>query len=99
LAFKEFAGYLNVPAADYQLDVTPEGAPQTVVARFSAPLSGLGGGTAVVFASGFLSDPTKAGSFGLFAALNDGTVLPLEQVPVPAENLSWGNLKAAYSNE
>ena len=42
--------------------------------RIPAPLSGLGGGTAVVFASGFLSGDDPA--FGLFA-LTDGTVLTL----------------------
>ena len=45
---------------------------------FSSSLSGLGGGSAVVFASGFLSGDDPA--FGLFAALADGTVLTLPAV-------------------
>jgi len=72
------ADYLEVPAASYVLDVKPAGSPD-VVASFTANLSGLGGGAATVFASGLLGgDP----SFGLFAALPDGTVVELPIVPV-----------------
>jgi hypothetical protein len=68
-----------VPAADYVIGVAPEGA--DVIAEFVAPLSGLGGGSAVVFASGFLSGDDPA--FGLFAALGDGTVLELPAYVAP----------------
>ena len=75
----DYTGYISVPPASYTLDVTPEGDPNTIVASFTADLSGLGGGAAVVFASGFL-DTTIANqngeAFGLFAALADGTVVP-----------------------
>ena len=76
LAYGSFSGYVEVPAADYTLGVAPSGS--DAIAAFTAPLSGLGGGSAVAFASGFLApavviDP----AFGVFAALADGTVLEL----------------------
>ena len=73
LTYGEFSGYNQVPAADYTIGIAPTGGES--IADFVAPLSGLGGGSAVVFASGFLSGDEPA--FGLFAALNDGTVLEL----------------------
>jgi len=79
LSYGEFSGYRGVPAKDYILDVYAGGA---VAASFEAPLSGLGGGAAVVFASGFLNpDGNNDGpSFGLFAALPDGNVIELPAI-------------------
>ena len=74
LAYGEFSGYVEVPAMDYTIGIAPTGGES--IADFIAPLSGLGGGSAVVFASGFLSGDDPA--FGIFAALEDGTVLGLE---------------------
>ena len=74
LAYGEFSGYVEVPAMDYTIGIAPAGGES--IADFIAPLSGLGGGSAVVFASGFLSGDDPA--FGVFAALEDGTVLGLE---------------------
>ena len=73
LSYGSFSGYVEVPAADYVVGVAPAGG--TSIADFVAPLSGLGGGSAVVFASGLLLGEEPA--FGLFAALGDGSVLEL----------------------
>ena len=78
-AYGDFTGYFSVPAGSYNLDITPAEDNSTVVATFGADLSGLGGGAAVVFASGFLSpaDNQNGEAFGLFAALPTGDVVAL----------------------
>ena len=81
-AYTDITVYLSVPAAEYILEVTPGNDNSTIVATYYADLSSLGSGAGVVFASGFL-DPTtnqNGEAFGLFAALADGTVLPLTSV-------------------
>ncbi len=92
LEYQTFQGYLYVPAADYTLTVAPTGGDP--IAAFTAPLSGLGGTAAVVFASGFLGmEP----AFGLFAALPDGVVVPLTpDGSVATEEASLGTVKALY---
>lgn len=75
--YGDLTGYVAVPPAVYTLDVTPGADNTTVVASFQADLSGLAGGAAVVFASGFLSpaNDQNGPAFGLFAALPNGTVV------------------------
>ena len=77
LAFGEFTPYLELDPGVYDLAVRATGSPNTV-ASYRADLSGLAGGAAYVFASGFLADTP---AFGLFAALADGTVLELPVTP------------------
>ena len=84
-SYGDFSGFVEVPAADYTLGVAPAGG--DIIAAFTAPLSGLGGGSAVAFASGFLSGDDPA--FGLFAALNDGTVLALPALEQDCAGV-WG---------
>jgi hypothetical protein len=82
LTYGSFSGYKTVLPWSYTLDVTPGNDNSTVVASFQADLGGLGGGAAVVFASGFL-DPSgnqSGPAFGLFAALPNGDVVALPAV-------------------
>ncbi|MBN2091949.1 DUF4397 domain-containing protein, partial [candidate division KSB1 bacterium] len=46
--------YLSVPPADYTIDIT-DASGSVVVATYTAPLSGLANGAAIVFASGFFN--------------------------------------------
>ncbi len=87
-AYGDITDYINVPAASYIVDITPGDDNNTIVASFNADLSGLEGGSAVVFASGFL-DPSvnqNGEPFGIFAALSDGTVVPFSIVTSKEED-------------
>jgi len=77
-SYGDFTPYLSVPAAEYYLDVKPAGS-AAIVATYRADLSGLGGQAIKVLASGLLSGIP---SFGLYAVLNDGTVVELPLAPV-----------------
>lgn len=81
-AYGDITDYLSVPPASYTLDVTPGNDNETIVASYTADLSGLAGGAAVVFASGFLTpDASQDGAaFGLFAALPTGDVVAFEPI-------------------
>ncbi|MBD3374744.1 T9SS type A sorting domain-containing protein, partial [candidate division KSB1 bacterium] len=75
-AYGDMTDYLAVPPQMYLLDVYAAGT-ETLVETFDANLSGLAGGAAAVFASGFLSpdDDQDGPAFGIFAALPDGQVV------------------------
>ena len=82
LSYGSFSGYVEVAANDYTIGIAPTGGES--IADFVAPLSGLSGSSAVVFASGFLSGDEPA--FGLYAALENGTVLMLESGSLSIES-------------
>ncbi|MBL0341635.1 MAG: DUF4397 domain-containing protein [Bacteroidetes bacterium] len=70
-AYSDITPYLNVPAAAYTLDVTPGNDNTTIVATYFADLTTLAGGSAVVFASGFLVPTANQNgpAFGLWLHL------------------------------
>ncbi len=78
------SGYLELPTADYSLNVT-DASGATVVASYAAPLQTLGlqGEALTVLASGFLdpSQNSNGPAFGLWVALaSGGNLIPLPQV-------------------
>jgi len=79
LSYGNFSPFFALPAADYILDITPAGNPSVIVGFFRADLRNMDGASATVFASGFLSpgDNQNGPELGLFAALEDGTVIQL----------------------
>ncbi len=86
LAYSEFAGYLELPTADYSIQVRDQSG-TTTVAEFAAPLATLGleGASLAVVASGFL-DPANNNNgpaFGLYVALpSGGELIALPSVPI-----------------
>ena len=78
LAFGEYTTYLELPSADYILDIKAANT-DPIVATYLAPLSLLDGQAIRVIASGYLNDMP---GFGLFAVLPDGTVIELPSAPV-----------------
>jgi deoxycytidylate deaminase len=86
LSYGQYAsGYLNLPTADYVIDVT-DGSGMSNVRSYSAPLQTLNlqDEAIVVLASGFLNSPENSYGhpFGLYAALASGGHL----VPLPPIN-------------
>jgi hypothetical protein len=87
ISYGDFAGYLNLPTADYTLQVR-DAANSTIVAAYSAPLStlGLDGAVITVLASGFLNPAVNSNgpAFGLYVALpTGGPLVPLPSVAIP----------------
>ncbi len=71
LDYGDYAGYVQVPVGDYTIDVAAHGS-TTPVASFAAPLTGLGGGTGIVFATGFLTPTLTDSAFTLILTTPSG---------------------------
>jgi hypothetical protein len=78
LSFGNYSAYVSAPADLYYLDIRPSGSPD-ILNTYAADLSGLGGQSVTVVASGRLvGEP----GFVPLAVLADGTVLELQASPV-----------------
>jgi hypothetical protein len=91
IAYGSYAGYLELPTADYRLQVRDESG-TTTVAEYSAPLAALGlnGVAAVAVASGFLNPAVNndGPAFGIYVALPaGGPLVQLPSVPISTARL------------
>ena len=92
ISFPSFAGYLELPTADYTLNIT-DASGSTVVASYLAPLStlSLDGAAITVVASGFLDPSQNSGGapFGLWVATAaGGNLIPLPAAPLSIRDFS-----------
>ncbi len=78
--YGDASGYLTVSPTWYPIEIAPAGV-STALVKYVADLSGLGGKSALVIASGFLSPAANNNgpSFKILAVLADGTVVELPQ--------------------
>jgi hypothetical protein len=88
---------IPVDAQSYTIDITPAGS-STVVASYTAPLTGFADSGIVVVASGFLTPNVPTGKdagapFGLFAVTPSGNVIAL-----PTVSTSLNNIRKSFSN-
>jgi hypothetical protein len=97
-AYTDMTDYLSVPAAAYTVDITPGSDNETIVVSYDVDLSGLDGGSAVVFASGFFAPESNQNgeAFGIYAALANGTVVAFSTV-TSIESLSNGAIPSTYA--
>ena len=97
LAYTDFQGYLELPTADYTLEVR-DATGAVTVAAYSAPLStlSLDGNALIVVASGFLNpaNNNNGADFGLFVALPSGGAL----IPLPAVNSTTARLQIIHNS-
>ena len=86
-AYGDFASYLELTTANYELQIRNE-QNSAIVAAYSAPLAdlNLGGAALTVLASGFLdpSQNSNGPAFGLYVALaSGGQLVELPSAPIP----------------
>jgi hypothetical protein len=82
------ADYTNVPAASYTIDIAPAG--DDVIASFEADANALGGKSALVLASGFLTPSANQDgeAFGALLVLADGSTALLPGVSTSIDDVS-----------
>ena len=97
LAYDDFQGYLQVPVGDYTLDITGHGSSEPV-ASFNAPLSSFGGGSGVVYASGFLAPAETDSAFALVLTTPNGDVvtLPASETALSVNNDNFVSIPKDY---
>ena len=95
-SYGDFAGYLNLPTADYAIQVRLDNG-ITPVAQYSAPLQTLGlqGAALVVVASGFLNpaNNSNGAAFGLYVAPPTGGAL----IALPSAPISTARLQVIHN--
>lgn len=81
-AFRQFSGYIPVPAANYTVQIALPGSNDALLA-YKAPLTGFAGSTVFVLASGYLNpanntaNGTPGPAFGLLAVTPGGSTILL----------------------
>ena len=97
LMYGSFDGYLELPTADYILNIRDETGESSVIS-FSAPLEtlGLNGAALVTVASGFLNPDNNSNGpgFGLFVALPAGG----ELVPLPVFEAGTARVQVIHNS-
>jgi hypothetical protein len=90
LAYSEASeSAVEVAPGSYTLNITPAGS-STVVASFTAPLTGFADSALTVVASGFLNPAANKNgpAFGLFAVTKSGRVIALPSAPTGAAEIA-----------
>jgi hypothetical protein len=79
---------VEVAPASYTINITPAGS-NTVVAAFTAPLTGFTDSALTIVASGFLNPAANknGAAFGLFAVTKSGNVIALPSAPTSTNEL------------
>ncbi len=95
-SYGDFAGYLELPTADYTLNIT-DASGATTVASYQAPLATLNlqGAALVVLASGFLNPANNSNgpAFGLWAApAAGGDLVALPSAPLSVKPQTFAGL-------
>ena len=96
ISFGQFAGYLELPSANYVLAIQDETGDATV-ASFAAPLADLGiaGQSLTILASGFLApeNNSNGASFSLLAVLANGNTLMLNPSSINESPVNLASFK------